>query len=255
MRKSRLDGQTLQINVCGKVVKETESERILGMIANNKLTWWHHLYGDNSDPSKPIPGLISQLSKRVGLLSRLVKFLPKDRFKMLVNGIFMSKLLFCLEIFGNCWSDILDGSNERNNSFTKTNLLSLQVLLNKVLRLQLGQGYDTPVSQLLADSNTLSVNQLVAYTTIKTVFKIKQSGEPCYLADRLMPRVNQQVTTRNKQTISLDFKLGRAREGFLYRGKMLYNALPDSIKSESKWPIFKKIAKEWIQGNIPPVTK
>ena len=166
MRKSRLDGQTLQINVCGKVVKETESERILGMIANNKLTWWHHLYGDNSDPSKPIPGLISQLSKRVGLLSRLVKFLPKDRFKMLVNGIFMSKLLFCLEIFGNCWSDTLDGSNERNNSFTKTNLLSLQVLLNKVLRLQLGQGYDTPVSQLLADSNTLSVNQLVAYTTI-----------------------------------------------------------------------------------------
>ena len=178
MRNSRLNGRRLQINVCGKIVKETECERILGIIANNKLTWWHHLFGDKSDPNKPIPGLISQLSQRVGLLCRLVKLLPKDRFKILVNGIFMSKLLNGLQIIGNVWSeDTLDGSNLRNNSFTKGNLHSLQVLLNKVLRLQTGLGYDTPIAQLLEESKMLSVNQLVAYTTISTVYKIKQSGD------------------------------------------------------------------------------
>ena len=51
------------ITVCGDVVKESECEKILGILANNKLSWWHHLNGDKSDPKKPKPGLIGQLSK------------------------------------------------------------------------------------------------------------------------------------------------------------------------------------------------
>ena len=63
MRQSRLADRKLQITVCGNVVEESECEKILGIIANNKLSWWHHLHGDHSNPNKPVPGLISQLSK------------------------------------------------------------------------------------------------------------------------------------------------------------------------------------------------
>ena len=75
----------LQITVCGDVVKESECKKILGILANNKLSWWHHLNGDKSDPKKPKPGLIGQLSKRVGLLCQLVKLVPKEKFKVLVD--------------------------------------------------------------------------------------------------------------------------------------------------------------------------
>ena len=52
MRLSRLKDRQLQITVCGKLVKESLCEKILGIVANNKLTWHHHLLGDNSDPKK-----------------------------------------------------------------------------------------------------------------------------------------------------------------------------------------------------------
>ena len=50
MRLSRLAGRTLEIIVSGNVVQESECENILGILTNNKLTWWHQLYGDKSDP-------------------------------------------------------------------------------------------------------------------------------------------------------------------------------------------------------------
>ena len=260
MRLVRLAGQKLQITVCGKIVEETECEKILGVIVNNKLTWWHHLFGDKTDPNKPIPGLIPQLSKRVGMLCCLVKLLPRERFKMLVNGIFMSKLLYCLQLYGNVYVDGLDGCNDRNNSFTKSNLHSLQVLQNRVLRLLTGHIYDTPVLTLLEDSGMLSVNQLIAYTTINSVYKIKQSGEPIYLAERLSSRADQLEregvlvrANRRQHDIQIDFRLARGREGFIYRGKMFYNMIPISIKTEKKYPKFKKMLRKWILDNIPPL--
>ena len=60
MRLSRLAGRKLQIMVCGNVVKESECEKILGIVANNKLSWWHHLYGDKTDPKKPVPRVGSE---------------------------------------------------------------------------------------------------------------------------------------------------------------------------------------------------
>ena len=46
--------------VDGQRVEETESEKLLGVIINNKLSWKDHLYGDKDNS-----GLVSQLKQRV----------------------------------------------------------------------------------------------------------------------------------------------------------------------------------------------
>ena len=69
MCRARLAGKQFQIIVSDKIVKESVCERILGVLVNNRLTWHHHLHGDNSDPKKFIPGLITKLSQRVGMLA------------------------------------------------------------------------------------------------------------------------------------------------------------------------------------------
>ena len=97
----------------------------------------------------PKPGLISQLSKRVRFLCQLVKLVPKEKFKVLVDGIFMTKLLYCLQLFGNVWGIETTGEIEpRQNLFTKANLRSLQVLQNKVIRLMTGCWYNTHTEEL-----------------------------------------------------------------------------------------------------------
>ena len=49
LRMSKLLSQNkvIKINVAGHEVTESTSERLLGMIINNTMTWEHHLYGDS----------------------------------------------------------------------------------------------------------------------------------------------------------------------------------------------------------------
>ena len=260
MGLSRLAGRKLQINVSGNVVKESECERILGILANNKLMWWNKLYGDKSDPTKPIPGLISHLSKCVGLLSRLVDLVPAHRFKVLVDGIFNSKLCYCLELTGFAWgAETMQEGDTRQNAFTKANLLNLQFLQNKVMRMITGSGYNTPVKELLQKTNSFSVNQLIVYKTLTAIFKIKRSGEPRYLANRLGFEKQQNnnggiIAHRRLYDITnIDFRLARGRESLLYRGCKLWYSLDLTLKVEGSLIIFKQRLRDWILTEIPPL--
>ena len=47
-----------KITVDEKEIVETDSEKLLGVVINNELTWKNHLYGDEEHD-----GLIPQLSR------------------------------------------------------------------------------------------------------------------------------------------------------------------------------------------------
>ena len=55
--------QNIFITVDGAQIQELGSEKLLGLVINNKLTWKEYLYGDEENA-----GLIGQLKQRVGLL-------------------------------------------------------------------------------------------------------------------------------------------------------------------------------------------
>ena len=76
-RSLRLD-EPLQIYVDGIEVIETESEKLLGMTINNELTWKENLYGETwRSHDKNSPGLIPQLSQRIGILKKISKYISK----------------------------------------------------------------------------------------------------------------------------------------------------------------------------------
>ena len=64
LRKRRLGDQVISIMVDGKRVSESRSEKLLGVIVNNQMTWHEHLYGEDWRPvGENSPGLITQLSQ------------------------------------------------------------------------------------------------------------------------------------------------------------------------------------------------
>ena len=89
----------LNIKVDGNDIEDTHSEKLLGLIVNNEMTWKDYL--EKLRTKDNFQGLLPQLSQRVGLLKRLVKIVPRKKFNMLSNGIFNSKLLYCLQVFSN----------------------------------------------------------------------------------------------------------------------------------------------------------
>ena len=103
----------------------------------------------------------------------------------------------------------------------------------------------TPVLQLLKTSEMLSVNQLVAYTTLMIAHKVQVSKEPKYLADRLKPNAGGRI--------NIFFKLSRSREGYMYRAGKCFSLLPPELKLETKKGVFKKKLRKWVKENIPAI--
>ena len=163
---------------------------------------------------------------------------------MLCDGIFNSKVLYCLQVFGNIWGFGYDETTRRSYGFTREDSRRLQVLQNKVCRLKTGLGYDVSTEHLLKVSKDLSTHQLTAYHTLVTVHKVKVSHKPEYLNDRLkFNPISGTVSTRR-------MRLTITRGGFVYRGGLLWNQLPDRLRTLSNTANFKKETRKWVEQNV-----
>ena len=91
----------------------------------------------------------------------------------------------------------------------------------------------------------LSVNQLIVYHTLISVYKIKISGEPNYIAQRL------RKTNPYGRIILQKYHLDLAEKGFVNRGSRLWNSLPTRLRTADKMGIFKKEVRQWIKETVP----
>ena len=118
-----------------------------------------------------------------------------------------------------------------------------------------GLGRDTPTTELVVKSGDLSIQQLIAYFTLITVFRVLQSGKPKYLHDKLKIRcpVNNDGIFPHRHTNTIEVpavQLTLSRSGFIYQGALLYNNLPLQLRQETKVQCFKRSLKRWIFNHI-----
>ena len=251
-RLSRIENANLQpkVKVCGEDILESSSEKLLGVIVNNTLTWKNHLHGNDEEE-----GLIKNLSKRVNMLKKLRKYLPDHKFKSTVSGLFLSKLSYCITVWGSVWRIPGDMNESKvKTSMSKDDLRKLQVLHNKCLRLQTGKDRSTPTVTLLNLTNSLSVHQMIAHRSVVQVYNVHQNQAPKYHFERLFSHGPLQEPQETRATANmnrrLEFLKTVGRGSFFYQSSRLWSALPLSIKMARNTPTFKKQAKLWIKHNI-----
>ena len=249
LKRNRVVDSDISVLVCGKTVTPSKSEKLLGLTVNEKMTWTEYLYGEQWRESDNSRGLISQLSQRVGLLKKLVSLMPKARFNMVCQGLFYSKLLYCLQVIGNVWGiETTDLITRKFSSFTKEDNRRLQTLQNQVLQMKTGLPPRTPTKTLLDISGDLSVQQLTAFATLATCHKIIQTGKPSALANKLYQGSSR---TRNGISIRLEANLTLSRGAFLYRAAVLFSALPQNVREDTGTHSFKQKLRKWIKANVP----
>ena len=236
-----------RIVVDGKEIIETESEKLLGIVVNNNLTWKNHLYGDKENE-----GLVPQLSKRIGMMKRISKYMNRENLRYFASGIFYSKMSYCLPVFGSIFGlDTYKQENSRATSYTMKDNNNLQVLQNKLNRLLLNADYKTPTSELLRETDSLSVHQMIAYQTAVSAFKIIQSDKPSYLAERLKVRKSSMKLRGKDGSVQMTGNpLSITKEGFLYQGGNILNKLDESLRTEINLEKFKRGLKKWVKNNI-----
>ena len=244
------DYNDLEVVIDQRKVSAVKSEKLLGVIINENLTWKSHLYGDEENP-----GLLRDLQKRIGVLKYVRKFLPDSKFKQMVSGLFISKITYCINVWIGLWGIGGQSTEDVKPTISKEDVNRLQVLQNSVLRLLTRCDRRTPTSTLLNLTGFLSVHQLGAYHTALQLFKTYRAGKPLYHYNRLFknnhvgsnPRLVRSMATYGSR---VDFKLSTCRSSFFYQGAKLWAALPAEIKSSSTEYRFRVLCKEWIKMNI-----
>ena len=247
LRATKNMNEPMKIDIEGQEVVETVSEKLLGIVVSNTLTWKNQMYGDQDNI-----GLVSQLGKSLGMLSKLSRFMSKEKLRYFSNGIFYSKLNYCLHVFGNIFGmDTYKEVNRKYFSFTVKDNNTLQVLQNKLNRMLIGADYNTPTAELLARTGSLSIHQLVAYQTAVSTYKIVQSGKPAYISNKMKPRLMNHNTRQGANILNVPkYKLNIAREGFIFRGATIYNKLDEHLRTEPKVHKFKEGVRKWVMNNI-----
>ena len=133
-RQNKIENKNIwpEIKLGDEIIMESSSEKVLGVTVNNIITWSNHLYGDHETE-----GLIPGLSKRLGMLKKLRKFMTNQKFSNIVEGIFTSKLMYGMNLWGGLWDIPGTVDNSIRTSITKNDMKYLQVLQNKAMWLEI----------------------------------------------------------------------------------------------------------------------
>ena len=221
-KRVRISGQPPQLSVTKsdgtlKLIQAKDSCRLLGANINKDATWTHQLeLGE-----KPIA---KSLRSILGILSYISKFMPIKSRLLLANGLFLSKLLYLLPMWGG---------------LTIKDSKKLQILINKCARTVLGVSRKIQTRALMEGCGWLYFRELVHYHSQVQMYKIINMGTP--------------VNIKNKLIISLDKKiyisparLKISSRSFRWRTTLGWNDLPDHLRLCGKLSGFKKELKRHI---------
>ena len=230
LSKEKKGTRKVEISTPAKVIKPSESEKLLGCWIHQDMKWSEHL--QDSEES-----LVRCLNSRVGALKMIGRVASFKTRKMIADGIFMSKLTYLIALWGGCSKELM----------TK-----LQLAQNKAARVVTKLDWNTPVCDLLHQCGWLSVQQLAVYHSVVLVHKILQTESPRYLF-MFSPKYNcntrQAKSGRIRHTSRPDLDL--AKDSFRWRASRLFNAMPLDTRQKNTSKEFKSEARKWIQQNIP----
>ena len=213
--------KTVEVVMDNVILEEDPSkgELLLGCRIQSNLKW-----------QSQVTDLMVKLRKRLTGLANLKFIVPFPVRKTVTQGIFNSVLVYCLPLFGG--SDI-------------GHVKDIQVLQNKAAQIVCHAPPRANRSRMFDTLGWMTVNQLISYHTLISVFKMRASGEPEYLAQFL------QDDSRTGRIVRTNTELSLAMKSFTFRGSAQWNQLPSNLRNSIRIGAFKKNLRNWIFSNIP----
>ena len=220
-RRLQIPGNKVTVVMDGVTLEESaeKAETLLGCQIQANLKWYLQ-----------VKELKSKLRKRLVGLNHIKYILPFPTRKAVSDGMFNSILVYCLPLFGGC--DIQE-------------VKELQVLQNKAARIVCHSPLRAGRKEMFDLLGWLSVKQLILYHSLLSVYRIRSSQEPEYLASRLSRENRYSNIILPKTNLSL------YRHSFAYRAARDWNMLPQGLRQIRTTKNFKKELMTWVKREIP----
>ena len=199
----------MQVSFCDVVLRPRAEVRSLGVVLDGTLSWESHV----SELCRRCTGVL------IGL-SHCRHYLPDGVIKVLVTALVLTRIRYCLTVYGN--------SIQRN--FDR-----LQKLQNFAIRVIFGRHKFDHVSDLRERLRWMTPRQMAEAQTLSLTQKVLRRGEPDSLSNLFVRcRDTRERSTRQDGLLSLPRPRTEAgKRRFAYRAPALYNSLPDGIPDMS----------------------
>ena len=225
------DSSLVVIRTPSKEIKPSESEKLLGCWLHEDMKFAEHIVNNKES-------LLYSINQRIGALKLIAKVANFKTRKMIANGIFMSKLIYLIELWG--------GSS-------KYLVKALQRAQNRAARFVTKLDWGTRTSELLKQCGWLSVHQLAVYHSVVMVYKVIFNKSPKHLYSMFSANYSYKTSRAHNEMLrhTRSVRLDLTRDSFRWRAAKNYNQLPLVIKNADSVEELKKVAKSWIKENIP----
>ena len=156
---------------------------------------------------------------------------------MFANGLIMSHILYHIQLYGGTTAELLS---------------AIQVQQNRAARLVCKLPWRTNTKILLDQLGWMNVKQMVAFYSLMSIFKTKQTGLPKYIHEKISTPFN--VNTRIARTGGIrDTRLFKKEIGistFISRTTDLWNTMPTYIRMENEINTFSSKLRVWVKQSV-----
>ena len=209
----------LSLKVDGNTVKATKEVKLLGVTIDQKLNFDSH-----------IKSMCKIASRNIGALRRIFYLIENDKRKLLFNTFFESTFGYCPLI----WMFSNKGSN---NELNKVHRRGLKLLVDRNNR---------TYEELLDETGCIKIHTRNLQLLMIEIYKTTNKLNPAFMWELLkVKELVYKFRTQKLLTLPSTKTKTYGLRSFTYRGSILWNYLPDSIKGSKSLQIFKKNIKLW----------
>ena len=224
-------GGTSTLNTGTEIIQPSEEERLLGANLKNDLLWNTHI----RDHKKSIIATLKSKNNALQIISHYSSFCVR---KMLANGVIISHILYHIQLYGGCTQELIS---------------ALQVQQNRAARTVCKSPWGTSTKKLLDQIGWLSIKQMVAYYSLITLHKTRQTGLPKYLHHQISQpfMFDTRVARTGGIRAARNLTKGIAQSSFIPRSIDLWNTIPAELRTDKCFKSFSCKLRVWVKNNIP----
>ena len=203
---------------------ESQSEKLLGMIVDKKLSFDLHLRT-----------LCKKVNQKVSALARIVPFLPFPKRHLIMKTFIESQFSYCPLVWMFC---------------SRTMNAKVNRIHERALRL-VYQDYDSTFDKLLDKDKSLCFHHRNIHQVAIEMYKVKHDLSPPFMKDIFneIERETRSGTTFSRPNVNSVKRGDRSLRSF---GPIVWNTmLPDAIKECETLDLFKRSIKSWKPDNCP----
>lgn len=206
-----------EIRIGDYSVKNTNKEKLLGVVLDSHLKFDHH-----------IKKICSEAGKKISALARIAPYLDEEKRKLLMKTFITTYFNYCPIIWMFC-------SRKMNNLINNVHKRALRVAYND---------YDSTFEALLLKDHTLTIHQQNLQRLAIEMYKTNINQNPDFLNDIF--RFHQSSYNLRNETFSTKKPntVIYGTETVSYRCSQIWNNIPAEVRNANNLEIFKRLIKQ-----------